>query len=505
MKESPIPLYRRLPALFMALHLLVGTLLARAPLASCSLLLVFWLPQLFPMRMRWRDWEIPAALLLIGFGWFLVSCRTITPELSPEGIQGRIEWTTQRVLVEQGRFGLAYRVRGKICAFYDQEGVNRCKGCQASFYQSARFPPPLDPTLSFQARLVEQKGNVYLKPLGPLEGGERAISLVSWRWKVTRALREWLRAHLKKKESVAFLMALLTGEVSHGASLFDLRRLGLAHLLAISGFHFSLVMMLVGLWLRLFCFPRKVRALLSLGVTIGYALLLGPFPAVLRAAIMASLTLLGRLTDREINSLNSLGVAALLILLIDPLAGHSIGFAFSFLCTAGIILLYPPLESFLKRFWGPSSSHECLQMSFLEKHGALFSGLFRRASALNGAVHLISFPLTLLFFQRVTLLSPFYNFLFPPLIAIALFFFPLLFLTQFLPSPLDHLFFSLGESLIELPLSFARNLPLTLDFRLRLADSFPAVTACWLVGLFLVAVYWKVFPVKETARRDQHI
>ncbi|MDB9321535.1 ComEC/Rec2 family competence protein [Nodularia spumigena CS-591/04] len=126
---------------------------------------------------------------------------------------------------------------------------------------------------------------------------------------------------------------------------YDIRDLfvkaGLAHTLAASGFHVSLVL---GLILQL-----TRRASKGTQFTFGclaliiFLSLTGFQPSVLRAVIMGFAALVGLLLNRKVKQFGSLLLAATILLLINPLWIWDLGFELSFLATLGLIVTVPAI------------------------------------------------------------------------------------------------------------------------------------------------------------------
>lgn len=132
----------------------------------------------------------------------------------------------------------------------------------------------------------------------------------------------------------------------------DFRTAGLTHLLAVSGTNLTLI---VGFLLILarWCGVRA-RGLVLVGVlgVVGFVLLARTEPSVLRAAVMGSVALVGMGVHGRERGTRALGVAVLVLLLVDPWLARSIGFALSVCATAGILVLGPPWRDALSR-WLP--------------------------------------------------------------------------------------------------------------------------------------------------------
>ncbi len=123
---------------------------------------------------------------------------------------------------------------------------------------------------------------------------------------------------------------------------------GAMHILAVSGLHTGIlwtiilgILTLGGLAKPLYhnYWQRWTLALLSILLLWGYAFITGLSPSVMRSALMLSLIEIGYLLKRPINGLNCLAAAAVIILIINPLALWSVSFQLSFAAMAALILV----------------------------------------------------------------------------------------------------------------------------------------------------------------------
>lgn len=121
------------------------------------------------------------------------------------------------------------------------------------------------------------------------------------------------------------------------------RRTGTTHIIAISGFNMAILAgLFAGVTTRLL--GRKWGALAAiLGIT-GYTVLVGAEAAVVRAAIMGALGVFGGMFGRRQNGLNTLGLAALGMMLENPNVPWDVGFQLSVAATLGLVLYAQPLE-----------------------------------------------------------------------------------------------------------------------------------------------------------------
>lgn len=138
----------------------------------------------------------------------------------------------------------------------------------------------------------------------------------------------------------SLMIAMMLGDrlnLPHDLTL-DFRRTGLSHIIAISGLHVGFILLMLEKILNLLPLTPKLATLLKIAVLWFYCILTGATPSVLRAVIMATVYLGGKLAGRKPDALNSLALAALGILIIRPLDLFDIGFQLSFSAVVGIIL-----------------------------------------------------------------------------------------------------------------------------------------------------------------------
>ena len=130
---------------------------------------------------------------------------------------------------------------------------------------------------------------------------------------------------------------------------------GTAHIVAISGFNMSVLAALLITMLGRFL-PRGWTALTAAVTITFYTLLVGANPAVVRAAIMSSLALFGRLIGRGSSGVTPLALSAAAMCAFNPLLPWDAGFQLSFTATLGLILYGEPLqksfESWATNRWG---------------------------------------------------------------------------------------------------------------------------------------------------------
>lgn len=183
--------------------------------------------------------------------------------------------------------------------------------------------------------------------------------------------REYVREHIDgyvpSAGGRAVLRALLLADRSRisDAQRDQFVKTGLMHLLAVSGLHVFLVGMVLYVLLRPLLARLQLsraavegaRATLTIAVLVFYMLLTGARPSVVRAVVMAALFIGGILFQRSAHSLNTLGVAAVILLLLRPTALFDVGFQLSMGAVGAIVTLNPRLvEAVPEALRGPNSA-----------------------------------------------------------------------------------------------------------------------------------------------------
>lgn len=182
-------------------------------------------------------------------------------------------------------------------------------------------------------------------------------STLLWRAPTSYALRlrDALTARLSETSLSPYAQHLLRtmtlGEKTHDALGKGLRtsfaRGGVAHLLAVSGFHLAVVIGALSLLCSALPSLRRHargRYLLLLGAAWGFTLVTGASIPTLRAAGMLSMYLGFRLLRRPVCALEVFTVPALLQLLLAPLSLTSASFLMTYLALVSIRLFYRPIE-----------------------------------------------------------------------------------------------------------------------------------------------------------------
>lgn len=216
---------------------------------------------------------------------------------------------------------------------------------------------PLNPG-EFDARSYRRGQGVRLRidvddPQGVWEGGDsrrprgvRDSALAAW-WRWRGRVRAWARERLGAglgPSTSALAAALLLGRRDGvDAEVNDaFARTGTTHLLAVSGLHMQVLAVVFGQTLAGLGFGRR-RSLLAVGLaTAAYAGLVGFMPSVVRSAAVTLTYCAAGLLDRCHRPANTLAVAALVTLLMNPADLFDAGCQLSFLGVASLVWVAGP-------------------------------------------------------------------------------------------------------------------------------------------------------------------
>ena len=146
-------------------------------------------------------------------------------------------------------------------------------------------------------------------------------------------------------DSKVLVAGLAMGEIADLSEELEeqMRSVSLTHLVAVSGANCAIVVGMVYLICVRLRLGRIGRTVVSLTSLVGYVLLVGPDPSVLRAAVMTASVIVMVALGRRTWALNALAIAAIILLIADPWLAVEYGFGLSVLATSGILLLAPAM------------------------------------------------------------------------------------------------------------------------------------------------------------------
>lgn len=204
-------------------------------------------------------------------------------------------------------------------------------------------------------------------------------------------------------QGAAFLRAVLLGDRSEldSSGLYrQVKAVGLAHVVAVSGAHLSIVCMLLGVFLMAMRVPKRAVAVVQAVFVLAYLVCAGMPVSGVRAAIMTAVSLSSVYARRRSSGLAALAVCACFMLALSAEVSVSVSFALSVLSTAGIIVFGP-----LARDW-------CLAATGARAHALC------DCVALTVSSGALTMPLSASIFAQLPLVSPLANLYVLPFFAL---------------------------------------------------------------------------------------
>lgn len=399
-------------------------------------------------------------------------------------------------------YGFAWLYTGRVRSFYS-EGRLKAANLPARIQLPAQaIPAKADTAYLIKGSLRISGTHSYVftpKRNTPWTPIKDTYSFAQLRSQAKQNVSTYIHSKINKNHAANFLEGIGTGDFQDRSLGYAFSRFGLQHIMAISGFHFTIIASLLNFLLSI-ALPKKSATYLLLVLLFGYYMFLGYAPSILRAWISSSLALLGCLIERKSSGLNSLGVGIMIVLLFDPHACTTVGFQFSFAATAAILLIYPQADRMLQTFFPRRSLGLLIETSSLNQHAYALLQFCRQAFSLTLAVNSIAIPLTLFHFGKFPLMGLVYNLFFPFLASFSM---AALLIGSILdcvlpwPASLIHAF---NAAYTEFILSYTYNLPSTLDIYVR-SGPFPG--SLIISGITLLFFFGILAYVSADKKRDE--
>jgi competence protein ComEC len=260
-----------------------------------------------------------------------------------------------------------------------------------------------------RARGLSTSGRVVPGSVVPLSSPD------PWRsWVAERRANfgRWTRDRLLRADDAALVCALAAGVRSElGAEWEDrFARSGLAHVLSVSGLHVAALGLVLAAMMAavLRVIPAVVRrldarrpaALAALPLVWGYVVFTGNQPPAVRSALMLSLVLLGRALQRHTDALNTLALAAGVLLVVEPSSVQELSLQLSFTAVLALVLLAPRLRALV-----PVPPPDALRPQQWRRGLEQVREALLGVCAASAAVTLASIPLVASAFHRISLVG----------------------------------------------------------------------------------------------------
>ncbi|NOG99153.1 MAG: DNA internalization-related competence protein ComEC/Rec2 [Ignavibacteriae bacterium] len=217
------------------------------------------------------------------------------------------------------------------------------------------------------------------------------------RFEINRIFKE-----LNNEKASGFLKGILLAD--RGEIDFSTREkfvnAGVVHILAVSGLHVGfIVLIFIVISSR---FNLYIRSAITIIGLLAFLIITNSPASVVRASIMGVTLIITFLLNRKFNSYNALAIAALIILIIDPMELFNPGFQLSFSAVLSIVAIYPIFSRGIYKFG--------IKNQWINKLLLFFS--------VSLAAQIGTLPFTILYFNKLSIIALFANLIVIPLVAI---------------------------------------------------------------------------------------
>ena len=300
------------------------------------------------------------------------------------------------------------------------------------------------------------------------EVGEPA--LMARNWFAERI--ESLVAEPEVKLGLSYLLGMKTGLPDELAE--QLRIVGLTHIVVASGAHLSI---LVEVARKIFGrVSRKIGMIGATGFIMFFMSMVGWTPSIMRAGIMAILTLVGWYAGRKMTAIRMILIVMAMTLMINPMYMIDLGWLLSFASYGGIMILGPRIQKYF----------------YAEKKPGIIGGTVITTIAAT----MMTLPITLYYYGQVSLISVVANLLILPTLSWAM---GAVFLVGVVA----------GVPFVETVVAFVATK--ILDFHIMVVEFFGGMTQflvkiepyqVWVFGIYGVIIIWLLISHKKSSARN---
>jgi competence protein ComEC len=234
----------------------------------------------------------------------------------------------------------------------------------------------------------------------PAPRGAIVAALLDWRDQLRHRASGWLLADLPdstRSERDSMLVSLLLGERQAEIDGFyeSFQRVGLAHILAISGFHLAVLAGFVVLAARLAGLSRRTTGIVIILLVLVYLLMVEVRLPVMRAGVMTIAASLGLIFARRLHAGGLVSLSAILLLMWRPDELFNPGFQLTYATVIGLIHLAPVVR---RRWFGRPDLEAATS-------GAMIGQWLGTAIAVSVVAWMIALPIVAYHFGAIAILG----------------------------------------------------------------------------------------------------
>jgi len=225
-------------------------------------------------------------------------------------------------------------------------------------------------------------------------------------------LSEKLRSGMSEESGAVADAVLLGNRGGIGDAVRrDFSRIGISHLLAISGMHVSFIALAVMWFFKKIRFGRKAVSVITILTMIFYMFLTGFTPSVVRASVVCCIMAFIGIVGKSYDGMTALSLCGVGMILADPYVASDPAMVLSFTACIGCFAA----SSLMKKLG--------LSEDVKAKRGIIRRALRSSLKTLifTLTVVLFTLPVMLLYFDEASLVSPIANIVFIPLFSLILY------------------------------------------------------------------------------------
>lgn len=191
---------------------------------------------------------------------------------------------------------------------------------------------------------------IYAKDTAMDKQGSRIDNYFKYySYKIKNRLVDIIYASIPEEQAKIMDGLMLGNQRVIPADIYDKFKItGTVHILAVSGMNVGLIALFIFLVLKILRVKRKAGAIITLLFITVFAIITGAGASIVRATIMGYVVLIGLILEKDTDLVNSISIAAFVLLIINPSNIYDVGFQLSFLATFGIIYFIEWIENYFK-------------------------------------------------------------------------------------------------------------------------------------------------------------
>ena len=363
----------------------------------------------------------PICLALLIIGCCQISAGSLSDKLNGQScvISGEIceiprrQYGRWRYIIETDRIDIPGAKQNIRILMTSAKAIEESKEgdritCEVQFLQSGSSEVGYSSATSLRADGI--KARCWFKPYSEYQVDIGGFNLRYLPQTIKRAVISAIKKALPKR-AAAMLCGMLLGDTGamDKETVENFRSTGIAHLLAVSGLHVTLLTLALREFLRRLRISPAPSSWILIGFIFLFMSVTGFSPSVVRAGTMHILALIGKMILRDADSLTSLSASVLLMCLLNPWAAADIGLQLSVCATLGLLLAAEKTDKAIMRRAGKILNRAGMmpKNKRVRRLGKNVVHLFANTVTASLAI----LPLTAIHFERLPLISPVTNIL----------------------------------------------------------------------------------------------